>query len=96
MNIGLLTPKEIVGTSLDYADQHSIPMNSLEGFIRQIIGWREFIRGVYQTKGSYQRTKNYWNFTKKIPKEFYTGNTGIDPVDDTIKNIMKYAYGPSY
>ena len=93
MNIGLLTPREIVGTSLDYADQHSIPMNSLEGFIRQIIGWREFIRGVYQTKGSYQRTKNYWNFTKKIPKEFYTGNTGIDPVDDTIKNIMKYAYG---
>ena len=93
MNIGLLTPKEIVGTSLDYADQHSIPMNSLEGFIRQIIGWREFIRGVYQIKGSYQRTKNYWNFTKKIPKEFYTGNTGIDPVDDTIKNIMKYAYG---
>ena len=92
MNIGLLTPNEVVTTSLEFADEHSIPINSLEGFIRQIIGWREFIRGIYQVKGVQQRTANYWNFTKKIPEEFYSGNTGIDPVDDTIKNIMKYAY----
>ena len=92
MNIGLLTPSEVIRASLDFSDQHSIPINSLEGFIRQIIGWREFIRGIYQVKGVYQRTKNYWNFTKKIPEEFYSGKTGINPVDDTIKNIMKYAY----
>ncbi len=92
MNIGLLTPNEVVSASLDFSDQHSIPINSLEGFIRQIIGWREFIRGIYQVKGVYQRTKNHWNFTKKIPDQFYSGKTGIEPVDDTIKNIMKYAY----
>ena len=93
LNIGLLTPIEVVNTSIDYAKENDIPINSLEGFIRQIIGWREFIRGIYQTKGSYQRNSNFWKFTKKIPKSFYTGDTGIEPVDDTIKNIMKYAYG---
>jgi len=93
LNIGLLTPIEVVNTSIDYAKENDIPLNSLEGFIRQIIGWREFIRGIYQTKGSYQRNSNYWKFTKKIPSSFYTGDTGIKPVDDTIKNIMKYAYG---
>ena len=93
LNIGLLTPAEVVNTSIDYAKENNIPINSLEGFIRQIIGWREFIRGIYQTKGSYQRNSNYWKFTKKIPSSFYTGDTGIKPVDDTIKNIMKYAYG---
>ena len=92
MNIGLLTPNEVVKASLDFSDHHSIPLNSLEGFIRQIIGGREFIRGIYEVKGTYQRTRNHWNFTKKIPEEFYSGNTGIDPVDDTINNIMKYAY----
>ena len=46
MNIGLLTPNEVVTTSLEFADENSIPVNSLEGFIRQIIGWREFIRGI--------------------------------------------------
>jgi deoxyribodipyrimidine photolyase-related protein len=93
LNIGLLTPMEVINTSIEYANENDIPINSLEGFIRQIIGWREFIRGVYQTKGSYQRNSNYWNFTKKIPSSFYKGNTGIKPVDDTIKNVMKNAYG---
>ncbi len=93
LNIGLLTPSEVVHTSIDYAKEHDIPINSLEGFIRQIIGWREFLRGVYQVKGSFQRNRNFWGFTKKIPKSFYTGTTGIDPVDDTIQNILKYAYG---
>ncbi|MGI9191100.1 MAG: cryptochrome/photolyase family protein, partial [Chitinophagaceae bacterium] len=45
LNVGLITPQYIVQETLQYAQQHSIPLNSLEGFIRQIIGWREFIRG---------------------------------------------------
>ena len=47
MNIGLLTPKEVVKKALKYGEKESVPLNSLEGFIRQIIGWREFIRGIY-------------------------------------------------
>ncbi|MGB1019379.1 MAG: cryptochrome/photolyase family protein, partial [Chitinophagales bacterium] len=61
-------------------------------FCRQIIGWREFIRGMYQAKGNESRTKNYWNFTRKIPKSFYNGTTGIEPIDATIKKILKTGY----
>jgi len=70
----------------------SIPINSLEGFIRQIIGWREFIRGMYEVKGTEQRNGNFWNHTNKIPKSFYDGTTGIPPIDETIKKALKIGY----
>ena len=92
LNVGLITPKEIVAQSLAYAEQNNVPINSTEGFIRQIIGWREFIRGVYISKGSYERTKHFWNFHRKIPKSFYDGTTGIPPIDLTIKKVLKTGY----
>jgi deoxyribodipyrimidine photolyase-related protein len=92
INSGLLNPKYVLEESINFYKKNNIPLNSVEGFIRQIIGWREFIRGVYVCKGSEERTKNYWNFKRKIPKSFYTGSTGIDPVDDTIKKVNKSGY----
>ncbi|WP_339877421.1 cryptochrome/photolyase family protein [uncultured Algoriphagus sp.] len=92
INVGLLLPEYVVDRSLDYAKQNKIPINSTEGFIRQIIGWREFIRGMYICKGSYSRTKNFWGFKRKIPKSFYDGSTGIEPVDQTIKKVLKTGY----
>ncbi len=92
LNIGTLTPKQIIDEALIYAQKHDTPINSLEGFVRQIVGWREFIRGVYVAKGSQQRTKNYWKFNKPIPQSFYDGTTGILPIDDTIKKILKTGY----
>ncbi|MFN4151013.1 MAG: FAD-binding domain-containing protein, partial [Candidatus Sericytochromatia bacterium] len=92
LNVGLITPKEIIDETLKYASENDIPINSLEGFIRQIIGWREFIRGIYESKGTLERTTNYWKFTKKIPKEFWEGKTGILPIDETIKKILKTGY----
>jgi deoxyribodipyrimidine photolyase-related protein len=92
LNSGLLNPKEVLKTTIDFYKKNNIPINSAEGFIRQIIGWREFIRGVYFSKGSEERTKNYWGFKRKIPNSFYDGTTGIDPVDDTIKKVNKTGY----
>ena len=92
INIGLINPKHLVKSILNYYYQNNIRINSCEGFIRQIIGWREFIRGVYICKGTEERNKNFWNFKKKIPKSFYDGTTGVEPVDDTIKKINKSAY----
>ena len=48
LNIGLITPDEIVEKTLEVYEKHQLPLNSVEGFLRQIIGWREFIRGIYQ------------------------------------------------
>jgi deoxyribodipyrimidine photolyase-related protein len=92
LNVGMLTPTQIIDHTLDHSKAKAVPINSTEGFIRQIIGWREFIRGVYITKGREERTRNFWGFTRKIPKSFYEGSTGILPVDETIKKILKTGY----
>lgn len=92
MNVGLIKPELIVQRSIEFAQQENIPINSLEGFIRQIIGWREFIRGMYVCKGRYSRTRNFWKFDRKIPKSFYDGSTGIEPVDQTIKKLLQTGY----
>jgi deoxyribodipyrimidine photolyase-related protein len=92
LNVGLLTPQFIIDEALQFARRHEIPLNSLEGFIRQILGWREFIRAVYELKGNEGRTKNYWGFTRKIPASFWNGTTGIEPVDSTIKKVLETGY----
>ncbi|MCB0490476.1 MAG: cryptochrome/photolyase family protein [Cyclobacteriaceae bacterium] len=92
LNIGLITPSAILKETLAYAEENEIPLNSTEGFVRQLIGWREFIRGIYTHRGTIQRTTNYWSFERKIPKSFYNGSTGILPVDTTIKKILKTGY----
>ncbi|MFD2599851.1 cryptochrome/photolyase family protein [Sphingobacterium corticis] len=92
LNIGLLNPQQILDEALDYASENEIPLNSLEGFVRQIMGWREFIHLVYEREGTKQRTKNFWNFKRKIPPTFWTGETGIIPIDTVIKRILKHGY----
>jgi len=92
INVGLLHPKDVIDTAIEFAYQNDVPINSTEGFVRQILGWREFIRGVYEAKGTEERTKNFWKFSRKIPKSFYDGSTGIEPIDDVIKKINQTAY----
>jgi deoxyribodipyrimidine photolyase-related protein len=92
LNVGLLSPKQIIDQTLEYANNHEIPLNSLEGFIRQILGWREFIRVIYKREGSFQRNSNFWNFSRQIPPSFYTGNTGIEPIDNVIQKALKTSY----
>ena len=92
LNSGLLKPIEVINQTLEFATKNKIPLNSLEGFIRQIIGWREFMHGMYLYKGRFSRTQNFFNFTRKIPKSFYDGTTGIPPIDETIKKVVKNAY----
>ena len=92
LNIGLISPTFIINKTIEFYKKNNIRLNSCEGFIRQIIGWREFIRGVYISRGVYERNKNFWGFTRSIPQSFYDGSTGIEPVDDTIKKINSTAY----
>lgn len=92
LNIGLLSPQQILTRTLDAAKEYAIPLNSTEGFIRQIIGWREFIRIVYEREGVFQRTNNYWGFSRKIPESFWKGDTGILPVDNVIARNRSTGY----
>lgn len=92
LNTGLLTPGYVVERILNYASIHQTSLNSVEGIIRQITGWREFIRGIYEYAGVRERTTNYWKFTRKIPQSFYDATTGIVPFDTVLKKVLKTGY----
>ena len=92
LNVGLIQPKKLITEALSFGRKNEVSLNSIEGFLRQIIGWREFIRGMYEAKGIDSRTKNSFKFKKKIPASFYDGTTGIIPLDDSIKKVIKHAY----
>jgi len=92
LNSGLLTPAKVLQSVLDHAARTAIPPASLEGFIRQLTGWREFIRGMYRYEGRRQRTTNFWGFTRKIPPSFWDGSTGIEPVDTVIRRVLETGY----
>ena len=92
VNMGLLTPDEIIQKAVKFSKQESIPLNSLEGFIRQIIGWREFIRGIYHYKGREEKKSNFWQHNRRLTSDWYEGTTGIIPLDDVIKDCLKYGY----
>lgn len=92
LNIGLITPQEVIDRVLKYAENNEVPLPSLEGFIRQIIGWREFMRGMYVTHGSQERTKNFWQHSKSLSEKFYSGSTRIMPVDHVIKKVLETGY----
>ena len=89
LNIGLLSPQRIVDAAMS---SPNVPMNSLEGFLRQIIGWREYIRLVYHQRGRRMRTKNFLEARRSLPKSFYDGSTGILPFDTVIKRVLKTGY----
>lgn len=92
INAGLILPDEVVHKAIHYAEQHNIPISSLEGFIRQIIGWREFVRGVYRSVGGKERTTNFWGHKRKLPESFWKGTTGIEPIDRVIKKVLETGY----
>jgi deoxyribodipyrimidine photolyase-related protein len=92
VNAGLITPRFVLDEAINYAAQHEVPLSSLEGFVRQIMGWREFIRGIYLHFGAKQKSTNFWNHSKKLSPCWYLGTTGIEPLDLVIHKVLKYGY----
>lgn len=92
LNSGLLLPQDVLDAVLQAYNSLDLSLNDVEGFVRQLLGWREFIRGLYLVVGRKQRTRNYWGYKRKIPRSFYDGTTGITPVDVVIKKVLKNGY----
>jgi deoxyribodipyrimidine photolyase-related protein len=92
LNVGLLTPEQVVNRALEYAGTNNVPVNSLEGFIRQIIGWREFVRGVFHHYYEPMQSRNIWNADRQLTDAWYTGRTGIAPLDHVIRKTLKLGW----
>jgi deoxyribodipyrimidine photolyase-related protein len=90
MNLGLLPPQDVVDKVMEHAG--AIPMQSLEGFVRQVIGWREFVRGVYREYGDEQASSNFWNHERELTEAWYEGKTGIPPLDDAITTAQRLGW----
>lgn len=94
INIGLLNPHDVVDEINKYYQKHKtqIKINNFEGYIRQIIGWREYERYIYLYAYDEMVNSNYFNNQRKLTKDWYEGTTGIEPIDLTIKWAFKYGY----
>jgi deoxyribodipyrimidine photolyase-related protein len=92
LNIGLLDPEAVVAAAISYAKKHEVSLPSLEGFVRQIIGWREFIRAAYVVDGRKMRSTNFFKHTRSLPKELWTGATGLPPLDTAISGALRFGY----
>ena len=92
LNAGLLDPMECVIEAEKLYSTENIPLNSVEGFIRQIIGWREFIRGIYWSNMPHYKELNYFKNSRKLPEFFWSGNTDMHCIQQSVDSTRKYAY----
>jgi deoxyribodipyrimidine photolyase-related protein len=94
LNTKMLSPLEVVEKAEDYweANHQEVSLAQVEGFIRQIIGWREFMRGVYWAKMPDFASMNYFEHKRKLPSFYWTGDTKMNCMKQAINNSLDHAY----
>jgi deoxyribodipyrimidine photolyase-related protein len=92
LNIGLLCPETVLQTTIAFATANQVPIASLEGFVRQILGWREFIRAAYEVDGRKMRSTNFFDHTRPLALELWDGTTGIPPIDTAVRGALRFGY----
>jgi deoxyribodipyrimidine photolyase-related protein len=95
MNIGILTDTQVINISWNYylKNTKKIPLASFEGFIRQVIGWRNYVYTLYCLEGKNMMKMNQLKHNNKLPeKKFWLGQTEMKPIDSLIHKINNYAY----
>ena len=94
MNSKMLSPKEVVETAIGYFYNHrdTITTSQIEGFVRQIVGWREYIRGIYWKQMPEYKTLNKLENYNKLPDFYWTGNTKMECLKKSISQSLTDAY----
>ena len=92
INCGLLQPKECIQAAEEAYKNKKAPLNAVEGFIRQILGWREYVRGLYWLKMPEYKTLNFFEAKKKLPDFFWTANTDMNCLKQCIQETKENAY----
>ncbi|MEL6489106.1 MAG: cryptochrome/photolyase family protein [Cyanobacteria bacterium J06621_3] len=98
LNIGLLQPMEVISAiatayEKSVEEEEEIPLNSVEGFIRQVLGWREYMRGIYNHVDEDYPSRNYFEHTHSLPDFFWTGDTKLNCLHQTIDTVKRTGYG---
>ena len=92
LNCGLLTAMECIRAVEHAYHSKSLPINSVEGFIRQIIGWREYVRGVYWHKMPDYKNENFFGADRKLPDFFWHANSKMNCINQCVKETKRHAY----
>ena len=93
LNIGLLLPGEVIDKAIEaFESRDDIQLPSIEGFVRQVIGWREFMRGIYQNFGRNQEKGNFFNHHRKLGKAWREGKTGLAPLDHVLHKTWRLGW----
>lgn len=92
LNNGLLTPQEVCERALELYNDGGARLNSVEGFIRQILGWREFIRIYYEAMMPDIRDANHFGFEKSLPRMYWSGQTSMKCMEESIKPVLEQGY----
>jgi deoxyribodipyrimidine photolyase-related protein len=92
LNLKLLNPREVIAAVIDAWKKYSLDLSTVEGFIRQILGWREFVRGMYYLDMPKMAQDNYYEHQRALPKWYWSGKTNMACMKDAIGQTMKYGY----
>jgi deoxyribodipyrimidine photolyase-related protein len=92
LNLHLLDPREVIAAAEQAYRDGRAPLHSVEGFIRQILGWREFIRGVYWRDMPGMAEANHYGHSRSLPRWFWTGDTRMACARDAIEQTLQYGY----
>ncbi len=93
LNLKLLDPRECVQAAVAAYRAGEAPLNAVEGFVRQIIGWREFIRGLYWTEGPDYRERNALGAHTPLPQLYWTGETEMNCLRECVGQVLEHGYG---
>ena len=92
INNGLLDPLELCREAAKRYDDGTVPLNAAEGFIRQIIGWREYVRGIYWREGPDYVNRNALGATRALPAFYWTGATDMHCMADALGQTLDHAH----
>ncbi len=92
LNAGLLTAREVVDAAAAAYARGDAPLNAVEGFVRQIIGWREYVRGIYWWAGPAYSKSNALNATRDLPHFYWTGETDLRCLAQAVDQVRTHAY----
>lgn len=93
LNVHLLDPFEVVNAAIDALEDGKAPINCVEGFVRQVIGWREYVRGIYWTLMPDYVERNALECEERdVPQSFWDGETEMNCVREAMKPVLKHSY----